>query len=204
MRHPDYPIWAFLGLVAVLLPATWHWRARNISTLSIIVWLALANLSTFVNTLIWADNYADSSPIWCDICERSDSHEYVMMPDFPASRLFSAITYAMPACSLAQMRKLESVASTRHTTISASARKRRIWEEVIVCIVFPLIMLPVLYIVQGHRYRLTESIGPTAVPLFFSWQGLLIAYGIPLLVAIASLVYAGESHRRISDGARLG
>lgn len=109
-----------------------------------------------------------------------------------ASHLLSAINFAMPACSLAQMRKLEAVASTRHTTLSASARKRRIWEEVILCIVFPLFMLPLLYIVQGHRYRLIESLGPSGVPIFFSWQGLLIAYVVPCVIALASLVYAGE------------
>ena len=69
MRHPDYPIWSLLGLVAVLLPAAWHWRARNISTLAIITWLAMGNLSFFVNTIVWADNYADRSPVWCDISE---------------------------------------------------------------------------------------------------------------------------------------
>lgn len=53
----------------MLLPAAWHWRARNISTLAIITWLALGNLSLFVNTLIWADNYEDRVPVWCDICE---------------------------------------------------------------------------------------------------------------------------------------
>lgn len=69
MRHPDYPIWTFLGFIAVTFPATWHWRSRNISTLSIIAWLALGNLSLFINTLVWADNYRDWSPVWCDICE---------------------------------------------------------------------------------------------------------------------------------------
>ena len=71
MRHPDYPIWTFLGFAAVVLPGAWHWRSRNISTLSIIAWLALGNLSLFVNTLVWADNYRDWSPIWCDICMSS-------------------------------------------------------------------------------------------------------------------------------------
>lgn len=94
------------------------------------------------------------------------------------------------------MRRLEAVASTRHTTISASARKRRIWEEVILCIILPLVMLPLLYIVQGHRYRLIESLGPSTVPVYFSWQGLLLAYVVPCVLALASLVYAGESKFR--------
>ena len=88
------------------------------------------------------------------------------------------------------MRKLESVASTRHTILSARFRKRQVWEEVVLCIVLPLVMLPLLYVVQGHRYRLIESLGPGGVPIFFSWPGLVIAYTIPSILALASLVYA--------------
>lgn len=112
-----------------------------------------------------------------------------------ASRLFSAITFAMPACSLSQMRKLESVASTRQTILSARSRKRRMWEELVLCIILPLVMLPLLYIVQGHRYRLIESLGPGGVPIYFSWPGLIIAYIVPSLIAVASLVYACKCGR---------
>lgn len=98
----------------------------------------------------------------------------------------------MPACSLSQMRKLESVASTRHTILSAKARKRRIWEEVILCFVVPLAMLPLLYVVQGHRYQLIESLGPGGVPLFPSWPSIVVAYVTPSLIALVALVYAGN------------
>ncbi len=67
MLHPDYPFWSFVGLLAVLLPIPWHWRARNIATLSLIFWSGLTNLIIFLNTQIWADNYRDVSPVWCDI-----------------------------------------------------------------------------------------------------------------------------------------
>jgi pheromone a factor receptor len=68
MRHPGYPICATLGLVAVLLPSPWHWRAKNISTLGLIFWLSLTNLTIVINTSLWADNIVDRSPGWCDIC----------------------------------------------------------------------------------------------------------------------------------------
>lgn len=71
MRHPDYVAFSFLAAVAVSLPVPWHWRAKNIATLSIIFWLLSANLVIFVNAIIWADNYDDLSPLWCDICECS-------------------------------------------------------------------------------------------------------------------------------------
>lgn len=71
MRHPGYPICALLGLLAVLLPSPWHWRARNISTLGLIFWLSITNLTIIINSLLWADNIVDRSPVWCDICEHS-------------------------------------------------------------------------------------------------------------------------------------
>jgi len=69
MLHPDYPFWSFIGLIAVLLPLPWHWRARNVATLALMFWIALANLIVFVNSLVWADNFADHAPVWCDISE---------------------------------------------------------------------------------------------------------------------------------------
>jgi pheromone a factor receptor len=69
MRHPDYAIFSFLAMFAVSLPLPWHWKARNIATLSIIFWLLLANLVIFVNGIVWAGNYVDRSPVWCDICK---------------------------------------------------------------------------------------------------------------------------------------
>ncbi|KIR60340.1 hypothetical protein I314_03631 [Cryptococcus bacillisporus CA1873] len=67
MLHPDYPFWNLIALVLVLLPAPWHWRAHNIATVSLIVWLTFANLCGFINTIIWSGSYADKSPVWCDI-----------------------------------------------------------------------------------------------------------------------------------------
>lgn len=67
MRHPDYPIWSLVCLILVILPSPWHWRARNISTIGLIFWMALYHCLVFINTLLWADNYADSAPIWSEI-----------------------------------------------------------------------------------------------------------------------------------------
>lgn len=69
MRHPDYPIWSLICLVLVLLPSPWHWRARNISTIGLIFWLAVYNCIVFINTLVWADNYADVAPVWSEISQ---------------------------------------------------------------------------------------------------------------------------------------
>ncbi|ODN96435.1 hypothetical protein L198_04149 [Cryptococcus wingfieldii CBS 7118] len=178
MRHPDYPVWNFLALVLVLLPAPWHWRAKNIATMALVLWLAICNLVGFVNTLVWANDYIDRSPIWCDI----------------SSRVSLLAAYAVPLCSLSLMRRLESVASTRRSVITVGSRTKRIWEEVILCVVCPVILAVLQYVVQGHRYDIIESIGCNN-PTFMSAPGLIIRYVIPIVLSVSSLVFAALAVR---------
>nr|AAV28758.1 STE3p [Cryptococcus gattii] len=178
MPHPDYPFWNLIALVLVLLPAPWHWRAHNIATVSLIVWLTFANLCGFINTIIWAGSYADKSPVWCDI----------------SSRVPLLVGYAVPLCSLSQMRRLESVASTRRPLISSGVRKQRVWEEIIICLLFPVILTALQYVVQGHRYDIIEGIG-CSNPTFMSVPGLIIRFIIPMVVAVTSLIFAALAVR---------
>lgn len=67
MRHPDYIFWSVISLILVVVPAPWHWRARNVSTICLVAWLFTYQLTAIINTSVWADNYADVSPVWCDI-----------------------------------------------------------------------------------------------------------------------------------------
>lgn len=90
------------------------------------------------------------------------------------------------------MRRLESVASTRRTSLSRRDRVRRTCEEIGLCIVFPLIMLPINYLFQGHRYDVVESIG-CSIPTFFSWPGVAIRYLVPMVLSVAALIFASES-----------
>ncbi|RXK42208.1 hypothetical protein M231_00566 [Tremella mesenterica] len=179
MRNPDLTFWSLIGFILVLLPASWHLRARNVATLSLIFWLSLANAVMFVNTLIWSGNFRNTSPIWCDI----------------SSHVYTAVNYAIVACSLSQMRRLESVASTKRAVITARERTSRLWQEGLLCIVFPVVMLPVIYLVQGHRYNIVESLGPSPVPVFLSWPGILVFYVTPVVIGLAALVYAALAIR---------
>nr|WPS94692.1 Pheromone A receptor [Naematelia aurantialba] len=176
MRHPDYAIWTCIAFFAVVLPSPWHWRMANVSTMSLIVWLALVNLILFINTIVWRDNYEDHSPIWCDI----------------SSRLLSLVNFAIPACSLSQMMRLESVASARRSVVSASDRTRRMYREAALCIGYPLLMLPILSTVQGHRYDIYENQG-CRQPFYYSWLGYLISFALPMAMSVVSCIYGGES-----------
>ena len=105
-------------------------------------------------------------------------------------RIIQIIGYAIPVCSLAQMRRLEQVASTRRTVISASERTRRMWIEGAMCLLFPPLMLPLLYIVQGHRYDIFEGIG-CQVTYANTLPGIFLKLVLPIIISVAVLVYSG-------------
>ncbi|BEJ13867.1 hypothetical protein CspHIS471_0310410 [Cutaneotrichosporon sp. HIS471] len=179
MRHPEYPFWSSVCLVLLLIPAPWHWRARNAPLVCLIGWLWLTHFVTLVNTLVWADNFVDSAPIWSDI----------------SARVLMLLLYTVPLCSLAQMRRLASVASPKRNLVLDQPRKRyRYVEELFLCVVCPLIMLPVNYTVQGHRYDIAETWGPM-IPSVSTWPTLAIRFILPTLIACASLFYAALSIR---------
>lgn len=68
MHHPELPVFAFLSALLVLIPLPWHLRARNIATVSIVVWLFAVNMIYGINSILWADNVDIKARVWCDIC----------------------------------------------------------------------------------------------------------------------------------------
>lgn len=65
--HAEFPYIAFLAASLVLVPLPWHWRAGNVATLSMIVWLFAVNIIYGVDALIWSRNVEVVAPVWCDI-----------------------------------------------------------------------------------------------------------------------------------------
>ena len=75
--------------------------------------------------------------------------------------------------------------------MSASERNRRLFGDVALCLGFPVIMLPLLYVVQGHRYDITESIGCT-LDTYPSWPGVALRFILVTAVAFTAMIYAGK------------
>lgn len=72
--HAELPVAAFVAAGLVLVPLPWHWRARNIATVSITIWLFVSNIVYAINSIIWAGNVAASALVWCDISKFDLSH----------------------------------------------------------------------------------------------------------------------------------
>lgn len=77
--------------------------------------------------------------------------------------------------------------------MSSGMRKRRVWEEIIICLLLPVIFTVLQYVVQGHRYDIIEGVG-CSNPTFMSVPGLMIRFIVPMVVAVASLIFAGTYH----------
>nr|CAA71964.1 pheromone receptor [Coprinopsis cinerea] len=173
MKYPALPVFAILGALLVLIPLPWHWRARNVATLSIIAWLFVMNVIYAVNTIVWAGSIRDVAPVYCDI----------------ATKLIIGASHALPLATLCICKHLEMVSSSRTVSYDVSDKKRRMIFEGVMCFVLPMIFMALHYIVQGHRYDIIQEFGcqPT---IYISIPAIFIVWFPPLLFAVISFILA--------------
>jgi pheromone a factor receptor len=171
----ELPIVSFICTILVLIPLPWHWKARNVATLSIIVWLALCNIIRGINALVWAGSVVVKYPVWCDISEWFHTDASYPSDRFSATKIVIGANIGLPASTLCICRYLSVVASPRHSMANASDKRRRMIFELLMTAGFPLIFMalrkfsflvqrPKLtaradYIVQGHRFDILEDFG---------------------------------------------
>ncbi|KAH7881712.1 pheromone A receptor-domain-containing protein [Phlebopus sp. FC_14] len=167
------PIVAFLCSVLVLVPVPWHWRARNVSTLSISAWLFVSNLVYGVNSVIWGDTVSSVAPVWCDI----------------ATKVQIGGNIALPAAMLSLCIHLERVASVRQVTTTHSDKRRRQMVDLALCFGVPAVYMATHYVVQGHRFDIVEGFGcrPT---IYESIASVFLIWIPPLLFSLAGCIYA--------------
>ncbi|KAG1873827.1 pheromone A receptor-domain-containing protein [Suillus subluteus] len=173
MQYPSLPVGAFLAAALVLVPLPWHWRARNIGTLSIITWLFVVNIIYGINAIVWNTNVDNPAPVWCDI----------------TTKLIIGANIALPLATMCVCKHLELVSSNRQGRFDHVDKRRRIIFDAVICFGIPLIFMALHYIVQGHRYDIVENFGcqPTT---YFSIEGIIIVWLPPLVFATATLIYA--------------
>ncbi|KAJ7643156.1 Rcb2.42 [Mycena polygramma] len=172
--HPELAFGAFLASVLVLVPLPWHWRARNTTTLSMLAWLFVSNLKYAINSIIWAGRTDNIVPVWCDIVTKLDV----------------GATTALPACCLSLALQLWRVSSSSHTT----NKKMVLMVDLGLCWVFPIIIMALHYVVQGHRFDIIEDIGcrPTT---YFSIPAILLIYVPGAVVVVLTFIYSGLALR---------
>nr|ANB67034.1 pheromone receptor [Agrocybe salicacicola] len=173
MQYPELPVFAFIAAILVLVPLPWHWRARNVSTLSIIFWLFTVDVIYGINAIVWAGNIRNPIPVWCDI----------------TTKFIVGASYALPLATLCICKHLEMVSSSRKVSYDGRDRKRRMIFEGIMCFLVPMVFMALHYIVQGHRYDIFENVGCQA-SVYISIQAVFIIWFPQLLFAFITFIYA--------------
>ncbi|KAL4061745.1 GPCR fungal pheromone mating factor [Scleroderma citrinum] len=173
MQPPSLPFSAFLAAILVIIPLPWHWRARNVGTLAIMIWLFVMNIIYGVNIIVWTGNVDNPAPVWCDI----------------STKLIVGANVALPIATMCICKHLELVSSNRHVRMDNKDRQRRIIFDSIMCFCLPLVFMALHYVVQGHRYDIIEDFGCQPA-IYVSIAALFLVYMPPLVFSLATLVYA--------------
>ncbi|KAI0944383.1 hypothetical protein AcW1_002112 [Taiwanofungus camphoratus] len=165
---------SFLAAILVLLPLPWHWRARNVPTLSIIAWLFVVNITHGINTIVWHHNVDIKLVAWCDITTKLDVGANI----------------ALPAACFCLCMNLESLASLRKAKITHSDKRRRMLVDLVLCVAVPAVYMALHYVVQGHLFDIVEDFGCRAedyvsIPEFF------LMWLLPILFCLGTFVFAG-------------
>ncbi|KAJ7608500.1 Rcb2.42 [Mycena polygramma] len=174
--HYELPIGAFIATFIVLIPLPWHWRARNVPTLSLIGWLFIANITYAVNSVIWAGNVELVAQVWCDI----------------ATKLQVGSSTGLPTCCLCLCIHLERIASVRQVRTTPEEKRRRMIFDLLMCWGLPCITMALHYVVQGHRFDLVEDFGCRAA-IYVSLASIFLVWLPPLIIVVLTLGFASAA-----------
>ncbi|KAJ7150666.1 GPCR fungal pheromone mating factor, partial [Mycena filopes] len=163
------------ALVLATLPH--HWRVKNFPTLSIIAWLALYNLISGVDAIIWAGNTDIKIPVWCDIVTKLKIGADVGLPG-------SCLCVAIRLNRITYGREM-SPRKWRHRTL-----------DIFLCWGLPVLIMVLHTIVQGHRFDIIEDIG--CIPaIYVSWPAIFILSISALVPAVLALLYCSHALFRL-------
>ncbi|KAI0316927.1 pheromone A receptor-domain-containing protein [Amylostereum chailletii] len=175
---PTYPLVPILNIVSACLvlfsllnrSIHHHW---NIGVGLLGAWVFVEDLIGGIDSIVWADNADDKSPIWCDI----------------SSHISVGFDVAVPARSLVITRRLFKITRLRSVEPpSALERRLEIATDLSLGLGIPVLTMGLFvnYILQGARYQVIEELGcggavlesGVSVILIFSWGVILPAISI--------------------------
>ncbi|CAE7159125.1 unnamed protein product, partial [Rhizoctonia solani] len=172
------PVACGFAIVCVLLPVSWHWKAKNTGTLLYIGWTVVANLNLMINSILWKDSVEDFAPAWCTI----------------SAKIIAAQSVGLTAASMCINRKLYNIATIQSVSITPESKRRTMIVDLSIGVLFPIVVMALHYIVQPSRYLILENIGCwpdtsvslVSIPLVLVW---------PLIICSASFIYCVLSIR---------
>jgi pheromone a factor receptor len=172
----------FSLLVALLIipPMLWHLSNRNIGATSLIIWLLVLNLQSFLNAVLWShDNIAHwfEGHVLCDI----------------EVKISIAGTVGVPSSVACVLRALAKVMDTERVSLGLSKgqKRRAIAIDFLWCAGFPGLQMFFHYVVQTRRYYIAGIAG--CMPANSrSWVTDLLITAPQIVWTVVGCYYAGE------------
>ncbi|KAK2853246.1 hypothetical protein FQN49_005262 [Arthroderma sp. PD_2] len=168
---------SLMSFLVCIPPLIWHCRNGNFPASCLIVWILTQNLFNFINPLIWPDD--DVSSWWmgygyCDI----------------QSKLITGAGVGIVGPLVCIFRSLAKVLDTERATLVPSKGDRR-WNiafEAIYCVVIPVVIMVLHFIIQDSRYFIYGIVG--CMPAYHSsWVSFVVGYIWPPIILIVACFY---------------
>lgn len=166
---------SMVALLALIPPFVWHLKTKNIPALTLLVWLFLFNLKTFVDATIWSKDIVGlitgwDGKGWCDLMIYIDIGAYVAVPCC-VCRIALQLTYIIKAENI-----LPDVNDWRY-----------IVKDLILVNFLPFLCMLMSYFIQINRYGLTTYNGCQPF-LSTTWVALVLYTVWPFLASILGTI----------------
>jgi pheromone a factor receptor len=175
-------ILAFLGILLCWVPVRILVRNGEFSAVVLIIDVAIMNLITILNSIIWHNDDWDT---WWDGAGLCDAEVYLSGPlqTIYAASIFTILYHLTQQLKLTRTWRLDHDEKTRRNMIQAA-------------IIFPIpcVQLVFTYFDLAQRYIVGTLIGCSAV-YDNSWPKNLVYDAPPAVFAVLSVPYAGTSGR---------
>ncbi|KAI9892337.1 MAG: a-factor receptor [Vezdaea aestivalis] len=173
------PVLSFLSILSTLPPLVWHWQNRNVAACSLIIWISFAaTIFIFTNALIWPTD--DVTTWW-------NGHVFC---DIQAKIQWPAIG-GISASLCAVMRNLAKVMEVDRNSIipSKAERRRALAADLVLCWGYPILFIPLHYVVQPNRYDISTVSGCIAT-YDESWPSIVLAFIWPPIFCALTCYYS--------------
>lgn len=172
---------AFSLLLSLLIlpPMLWHFTNRNIGATSLIAWLLLLNLQSFLDAMLWSH---DDMSRWYDGQGLCDVQVKILVASW----------VGVPASVACILRALARVMDTEKATLGLSTGQRRwgVGLELSWCVGLPVLQMPLHYVVQSRRYYIVGIVG--CLPAVSnSWVTDVLLIAPPIVWVLVGGYYAG-------------
>lgn len=174
------PILAIITLIIDIPPLVWHIRNRNLAASSLVIWVMLPNLFSFINPLIWPTD--DTATWWsgvglCDV----------------EVKMYVALGFGFIGSLLCIMRNLAKVLDTERALLSESRaqRRRKILIDCLFCLGGPVYGMIAHYVVQYNRYYIFAIAGCNP-SIMNSWVAIFLFSIWPPILSLVVVYHSGR------------